>query len=249
MKLEKVLVSGSGKLFYVKGLDADYHTQFGMVKKDDLRKAASGDSVKTNTGKELFVLSPGFSDLYRKIRRGPQIVPLKDIAAIIAATGIGRESVVVDAGSGSGALACFLANIVKEVYTYEIRPDFFAIALQNVKELGLGNVKVKNKDAYAGFDEKNVDLVTLDLAEPWKAVGAAADCLNVGGFLASYSPTTPQVTDFVSAVSKEPRLMSLKTIEIIEREWEANDRKVRPKSAAIGHSGFLSFARKISKSE
>ncbi|MBI2142611.1 SAM-dependent methyltransferase, partial [Candidatus Woesearchaeota archaeon] len=31
----------------------------------------------------------------------------------------------------------------------------------------------------------------------------------------------------------------------IERQWEVSERKVRPKSAAIGHSGFISFARKI----
>ena len=37
----------------------------------------------------------------------------------------------------------------------------------------------------------------------------------------------------------------IKTSEIIEREWDVDDRKVRPRSQAIGHSGFITFARKI----
>ncbi len=245
MKVQKLLVSGTGKVFYVKSLDSDYHTQFGFVKKDDLGKAMDGEAVITSSGKELFVVSPVFIDAYSRIRRGPQVIPLKDIAEIIAFTGINKESVVVDAGTGSGAVACFLAKIVRQVFTYEIRDDFAAIAEENVRSLELPNVTVRKKDVYAGIEEKNVDVVILDLAEPWKAVDAAANALKVGGFLVSYSPTIPQVSDFVSAVGKDQRFINLKTTEIIERQWEVSERKVRPKSAAIGHSGFLSFARKI----
>ncbi|MBI2574919.1 tRNA (adenine-N1)-methyltransferase [Candidatus Woesearchaeota archaeon] len=245
MKVGKLLVSASGKVFYVKSLDSDYHTQLGFVKKEDLGKAGDGGAVRTSTGKELFVLSPAFIDSYSKIRRGPQIIPLKDIAAIIAFTGINKESVVVDAGSGSGALACFLAKIVRQVFTYEIRDDFAAIAEENVRSLELPNVTVRRKDVYGGIEEKSVDAVILDLPEPWRAIEAAANALKVGGFLVSYSPTIPQVADFVAAVGKSRSFINLKTTEIIERQWEVSERKVRPKSAAIGHSGFLSFARKI----
>ena len=35
-------------------------------------------------------------------------------------------------------------------------------------------------------------------------------------------------------------------IEMIERKWDVYGRKVRPKSAGIGHSGFLTFVRRIS---
>lgn len=245
MKVGKLLVSRAGKVFYVKSLDSDYHTQLGFVKKDDLRKAIDGEAVRTSSGKELFAISPMFIDSYSKIRRGPQVVPLKDIAAIIAFTGINKESVVVDAGSGSGAIACFLAKIVRQVFTYEIRDDFAAIAEENVRSLELPNVTVRRKDVYSGIEEKGVDLVVLDLPEPWRAIEAAADALKVGGFLVSYSPTIPQVADFVAAVGKHQGFINLKTTEIIERHWEVSDRKVRPKSAAIGHSGFISFARKI----
>ena len=170
---------------------------------------------------------------------------MKDIGLILSETAINNKSVVVDAGSGSGALACFLANIAKEVISYEIREDFVKIVEHNIGYLGLKNVKVRNKNIYDGIDEKNVDLVVLDLPEPWKAAESAKNALKVGGFLISYSPSIPQTMDFVNTIRKYEDFVYLKTSEIIEREWEIDERKVRPRSQAIGHSGFISFARKI----
>lgn len=241
----KLLVSATGRVFYVKSADQDYHTQFGFVKKEDLKGAVPGQAVKTSLGKELFVLDAGFADQYARIRRGPQIIPLKDLGPVIAVTGIGKDSVVIDAGTGSGAAACFLARVAGHVYSYEIREDFHRIAEANVKLLGLKNITLHLQDAKKGFREKNADLVLLDMPDPWECVAAAKDALAVGGFLASYSPTTPQVADFVKAVLATPGLIHVKTVEVIEREWEVSERKVRPRSAAIGHSGFLTFARKI----
>lgn len=243
-----VLIAEDGRKFYVRSLDEDFHTQYGFVGKAALAKAKAGGAVKTNTGKEFFVMEPSFMDLYGRIKRAPQIIPRKDIAAIIAETGIGKSSSIVDAGTGSGALALFLANIAKKVVTYEIREDFAKVAEENVKLLQMKNITVKKKDVYNGIDEKNVDVVTLDLPEPWKAIEPAAKALKVGGFIVSYSPTTPQVNDFIAAAAaaKNNSLIHVKTIEIIEREWEFDQRIIRPKSQPIGHSGFLTFVRKIS---
>ncbi|MBI2208234.1 tRNA (adenine-N1)-methyltransferase [Candidatus Woesearchaeota archaeon] len=241
--MARVLINKFGKRFLVKDTSKDMHTQFGYFNKKDL-KAKSG-KIKTNTGKEFTIFNPFFIDLYKKIKRNAQIIPLKDIGLIVSETGVNNKSKVVDAGAGSGALACFLANIAKEVTTYEIRGDFIEIVKNNIKFLNLKNVKIKNKNIYDGIDEKNVDLVVLDLPEPWKALESAEKSLKAGGFLASYSPTMPQVMDFVDAIRKNDNFAYLKTSEIIEREWEVEERKVRPRSQAIGHSGFLSFARRI----
>jgi tRNA (adenine57-N1/adenine58-N1)-methyltransferase catalytic subunit len=247
MAVTKMLISDDGKRFYVKNPNEDFHTQFGFVKSAEISAAKPGDIVKTNTGKELSVFEPDFVDLYYKIKRAPQIIPLKDVAAIISITGIGKESRIVDAGTGSGALSLFLANIAKEVVTYELREDFAKVAQENIDSLEMKNVKVKNKNIYDGIDEKNVDVVTLDLPEPWKAVEPAIKALKVGGFLVSYSPTTPQVSDFVAEANKHGCLVLIKTIEIIEREWEFRERVVRPLSQQIGHSGFLTFVRMVKK--
>jgi len=52
-------------------------------------------------------------------------------------------------------------------------------------------------------------------------------------------------SDFVNKINIDENFVHVKTSEIIEREWEIDQRRVRPKSQAIGHSGFISFVRKI----
>jgi len=228
--------------FLVKDTNNDYHTKHGYFKKQDLKK---GPKIKSNTKKEFTIFDPYFIDLYRKIKRDAQIIPLKDIGLIVSETGINKNSKIVDAGSGSGALCCFLANIAKEVTTYEIREDFIEIVKKNIIFLGLKNIKIKNKNVYDGISEKNIDLIVLDVPEPWKAINAAKKALKTGGFLVSYSPTIPQTQDFINQINNNKNFVHLKTSEIIEREWEVDGRRVRPKSQQIGHSGFISFVRKI----
>ena len=247
MAIKKVLITKQSRKFYAKSLDEDLHTQYGFVKKEDLNTAKDGDLLNSNTSKEFFIFSPSFIDLYRKIKRDAQIIPLKDIGFIIAETGVTKESRILDAGSGSGALACFLASIAKEVITYEIREDFIEIVSKNIDFLNLKNIKVKKINIFDNVEEKNIDIATLDVPEPWKAVENCSMALKPGGFLVSYSPSVPQVADFVNAIRKNDSFVYIKTAEIIEREWEVEERKVRPKSSGIGHSGFLSFARKVTK--
>lgn len=239
----KLLITHTNQKYLYK--NQDLHTQFGYIKKDEIEKSQPGTELKTNTGKSLFVIEASFIDLYEKIKRQAQIIPLKDVGAIIATSGINKDSIVIDAGSGSGALACLLAHLVKHVYTYDIREDHLKVTLHNIEFLGLQNVTAKLKDIYNGIDETNGDLVTLDVPEPWKALNTCCSILHPGGFIMSYSPSIPQVSDFVEALQKTPSLIYIKTIELIEREWEFQARKIRPKSRGIGHSGFLSFARKV----
>lgn len=242
-KTEKILINSEGKKFFVSDASKDYHTKFGFFKAADLKK--NGAVIKTSMGKEFIIFNATESDRYSKIKRLAQIIPLKDIGAIITITGINKESTVVDAGTGSGALALMFSRFVKKVVSYEIREDCYKVAKENVEKLGVKNLILKNKDVFSGIAEKNVELVVLDLAEPWNAVDSATKALKIGGFLVSYSPTVPQVGDFVEKVKATKGLIYLKTIEIIERDWEIDGRKQRPKSQQIGHSGFLSFVRRV----
>ncbi len=240
----KILLTKTGRKFFVKDVEHDFHCQYGYVKANELKKAKAGDRLKTNTGNELLVAEPQFIDLYQKIKRGPQIIAPKDIGSIIAETGINKNCVVVDAGGGSGALCFFLANICKKVITYEVREDFVEILKKNKEFLSLKNITIKNKDIYNGIDEKKLDLITLDLPEPWKVIGHAEKALKPGGFLVSYSPSIPQVSDFAEAVKKS-ELIVLKTKEVLERKWEFDERKIRPYTKMLAHTGFLTFCRKV----
>jgi len=244
--IKKILITNSGKRFFVRELNQDYHTQYGFVKKQDLKKAKQGRVLKTNKGTELKVFDPSFIDLYSKIKRGAQIIMPKDIGLIITETGIGKNSRVLDAGSGSGALACFLANIVKEVISYEIRKDFYKLVKNNIELLGLENIKLKNKDIYKTKPkEKNIDVIILDLPEPWKALDNVKGSLKPGGFLVTYSPSITQVMKTINKLNEMKEFAYIRTIEALEREWYIDGKKVRPRSDMIAHTGFLSFVRKV----
>jgi len=60
---------------------------------------------------------------------------------------------VLEIGTGSGYQAAVLAEIVKEVYTIEIRSVLADRASRTLKELGYTNVKVRFADGYNGWEE------------------------------------------------------------------------------------------------
>ena len=230
------------KHFYVDDFSRDFSTQYGSIKKADLKRTGK---IMSSQKKDFSIFDASFIDNYKRIKRMPQIIPLKDIGFIISKTGIGPQSIVVEGGTGSGALALMLARYCKKVYSYEIEKEHLEIAKHNMEDLGFKNITLKNKSMYDKIDEKDVDLVCLDLPAPWQAIGSASKALKPGGFIVSYSPTIIQTADFVNALAEKEGMIHLKTVELIEREWEVDKRKVRPKSKTTIHSGFLTFGRKI----
>lgn len=243
-ELDREVITVKALRYYVTDLSKDFHTKYGVISKKDLNKK-DGSTIKSSMGKEFVIFTSQFADDFRKLRRAPQTVIPKDFGAIIAETGLGKEDIVVDAGTGAGALACALANICKKVITYDIRQEHIDVAKENIAFLGIKNVAIKNKDITKGIDEKNVDLITLDVPEPWQAVAAAKKALKIGGWLVAYTPTIIQASQFVDAIEKNDSFLFDSTIEIIKRNWIVEGRRLRPSSAEIGHTAFLTFIRKI----
>jgi len=60
---------------------------------------------------------------------------------------------VLEIGTGSGYQAAVLAEIVKDVYTIEIRKSLADMAEKRFREFGYKNVNVKYADGYFGWEE------------------------------------------------------------------------------------------------
>ena len=60
---------------------------------------------------------------------------------------------VLEIGAGSGYQAAILAEIVKEVFTIEIRKGLAERAAERLKDLGYRNIRVKYADGYFGWQE------------------------------------------------------------------------------------------------
>lgn len=235
--IKKVLLRLDKKYYWAEG---DLHTNYGVVKEKDLKE--HNNVVKSHKDKEFLIFDANFVDQLEKIKRGPAIMIAKDIGAVIANTGISKDSIVLDAGTGCGVTASFLARFVKKVFTYEVNKDFFNLAKKNFEFLGIENVEQKNLDVYEGILEKDLDLIVLDLPEPWRALEHAYKSLKSGCFLVAYLPTITQVSELVS---NSKGFLHEKTLEVLEREWHVEGKKVRPKNQMLGHTGFLVFLRKV----
>ena len=244
MKIKKILETKQGEKYSIRDLDKDFHTKYGVIKSGDLKKAKDGDIILSDHHEECAVYSPSFIDIYRKIDRLAQIPLLKDIGFIIAELGLGRDSVVIEGGSGSGGVSCFLANVVKKVHTFEIKDEHVKIVEKNILDLDLKNIDIHKKSMYEDLVIKDADAVFLDLPEPWNAIDPSKNALKLGGFLVSYSPNLTSVNEFVNSLTKNKSFSYIKTVEIIEQPWEVQDKRIKPISEKQ-HSGFISIARKI----
>jgi tRNA (adenine57-N1/adenine58-N1)-methyltransferase len=223
------------------------HTHKGIVQFDDLLGREYGIIVESS-GHEFAVFKPIVADTtLLKMRRQTQIVYPKDSALIIVNCGIGPGSRVVEAGTGSGSLTAMLANTVRptgHIYSYELREEFISTAKKNLERANVSDwVEIKNMDVTKGIEERNVDVIVLDLATPWLVIPFARDALKGSGVLSSYSPTIEQTQKTVKAL-EENAFGDIQTFESLVRKILVREGKTRPETFMVGHTGYMTFARK-----
>ncbi|MEM2874983.1 MAG: tRNA (adenine-N1)-methyltransferase [Candidatus Hadarchaeales archaeon] len=242
-----ILVDERGRKYLTRAESRKLQTNLGVVDLGEAVGKEPGCRLRSHIGREFVVLLPSPADYLEKIKRVPQIMLPKDAAQIVAHTGVGPGYMVVDAGTGSGALAIFLGNLVRpdgRVVSYEVREDFAEVARENVRLAGLeGVVEIKLKDICGGIDEKDLDLITLDIPRPELVLPHAERALKPGGYLSVFAPCVEHLQRFYREV-RNFGFIGLKTIECLVREIVVMDSGTRPSSRMIAHTGYLTFARR-----
>lgn len=243
-----ILIDESGRTYLTKAERRQLHTKFGVVELGEAIGKEPGARLRSHLGKEFVLLRPSITDYMQKLRRSPQIMLPKDAAQIVAHTGVGPGSLVVDAGVGSGSLAIFLGNLVRpdgRVVSYEVREDFARLAEENIRLAGLAEIiTVKLKDIYEGIDEQDLDLVTLDLPQPERVLPHAERALKPGGYLSVFAPCVEHLQRIYREFPNF-RFTNVRTIECLVRDFEVNACCTRPSTRMIAHTGYLTFARRI----
>jgi tRNA (adenine57-N1/adenine58-N1)-methyltransferase len=248
--ITRILIDKDGNQYYQKDAKK-VATHFGEMSAEAINNAMDGDTILSNTHEKLTVLTPTWLDHYKRLTRGPQIMLLKDLGVIAAETGMGADSIVGDAGTGSGAAACYFARHVKHVMSFDVVPEHTAIGQKNADELGITNATFMTHDVYTSIppavvdgEERSYDVFVLDNPEPWLAL-AHMNVLKIGGYVVGYMPSINQTAEFARALQEHPQFQYARTVELMERVWAIKGMRVRPSSDSIGHTGFLVFARKI----
>ena len=229
---------------------AQFHHHHGVLPHDDIIGIEEGTTLESSRGWPLVLLRPRLADYALKMPRGAAVVYPKDSGAILVWADIKPGNVVVEAGTGSGALTMALSRAVGgsgRVISYEVREDHAALAQKRIKgffgeippqiDLRIGSVE-------QGISDHEPDRVILDLPEPWHSVQPAASHLAPGGIFCCYLPTVPQVQEVRAAIDGTGSFLDVMTFEMMMREWAVDGRSVRPSHRMIGHTGFITVARK-----
>ncbi len=230
---------------------AVFHTHIGNVGHDELIGQAEGVRVTSSRGHSLLAVKPTMADFTRAMPRIATVVYPKDLGAILVYGDIFPGARVLEAGAGSGAVTIALLRAVGErgsLVSYDLRPDMIERARTNVAAAipDPANLVLKQGDVYEGFEERGLDRVVLDLPEPWRVVPHAASALAPGGIFLSFLPTVLQVYDLALALEKDGRFDVIETAEVMMRTWSVGRRSVRPDHRMVGHTGFITTARRCS---
>ncbi|MGH7496870.1 MAG: tRNA (adenine-N1)-methyltransferase [bacterium] len=221
-----------------------------LLPHDQIIGHTEGFLMRSQREVRYWVFRPTLNEHVVLMPRGATVIYPKDLGVILQYADIYPGAKVVEAGLGSGALATTLLRMVGpegEVISYEVRRDFIENAKKNLR-VYLGeapNHLVREMNIYESFEEEEVDRLLLDLPEPWRVVPLAAPKLRYGAIICSYSPTILQVKAFTESLRRSKCFAAITTLETLLRRWHLENMSVRPELRMIGHTGFLTFARKV----
>jgi tRNA (adenine57-N1/adenine58-N1)-methyltransferase len=251
-----VLVDKVGRRHRVRLSAGERHSiHSGLIQHDDVIGRPEGVVVTTQMGARLLAVRPTFAEQVTGRRRQTQPIYPKDLGAILVGADIHPGARVLEAGTGTGALTMAALRAVGEqgsVVSYEVREEFLEAAKRGIAEtLGAipDNLTLKLGDAYAGFEERDMDRVLLDLAEPWQAVPGVKVALRPGGIVFAHCPNVSQVQRFFDCLREVRGFGMLEAFEVLQRGWTVRGRSMRPSHRMVAHTGFLCFARRLAEDE
>jgi tRNA (adenine57-N1/adenine58-N1)-methyltransferase len=205
-----------------------------------------GETVETHLGEAFTARKLRGPDLFNHFERtGAPMMP-RDIGLVVGHTGLGGADEVLDAGTGTGVLSAYMGRCGATVTTYERDPEFADVARENMRLAGVDDrVDVRAGDVTEEVDDLGrFDVLTLDTGDAAAVVARAPALLRDGGYVAVYSPFVEQTREVVET-AREAGLGEIETLETIQREMDFDDRGSRPSTGGVGHTGYLTFARRV----
>jgi tRNA (adenine57-N1/adenine58-N1)-methyltransferase len=235
---------------------AEYHTHRGGLAHDDLIGKPEGSLVVSPVGTPYLALRPRLADYVLSMPRGAQVIYPKDAAQILMWGDIFPGARVLEAGAGSGALACSLLQAVGSegrVVSYEVRADHAEHAERNVRQF-FGDLpdhwSLRVADLAALADQspaERFDRVVLDMLAPWEHLDTVAKALVPGGVLVGYVATTTQLSRLVEDLRAQQCWTEPQAWETLMRPWHVVGLAVRPEHRMQGHTAFLVTARRLAE--
>ncbi|MFC4449261.1 tRNA (adenine-N1)-methyltransferase [Halorussus aquaticus] len=234
---------------YLREPGEELQTDLGVV--DVPEDVEPGQTLESHLGEPFEVRALRGPDLFNHFERtGAPMMP-RDVGLIVGHTGVASGDRVLDAGTGTGVLSGYLGRMGADVTTFERDPEFAEVARGNMDladvadrvDVRVGDVTEEIADASEDDALGEFDVLTLDTEDAPEVVAHAPDLLVRGGFVAVYSPFVEHTREVVES-AREAGLADVETLETIQRRMDFDDRGSRPSTAGVGHTGYLTFARR-----
>lgn len=247
-----LLLDARGRRYLVKlKTDGEFQYHAGTLSHAEIIGCQEGTALRSSSDARLIAVRPRLADYTLRMKRGPQVVYPKDVGPILVWGDVGPGMTVVEAGTGSGALTMALVRAVGpsgRVVSVDRREDHAAGAGEAISgffgEIP-ANLDLRVGEAADVIGEVGPERIILDLPDPSELVEAAGGDLVDGGVITAYVPTVPQVQRFREALIASEAFADLYSFEVLHREWVADGRSVRPEHQMVGHTGFITVARRI----
>lgn len=254
------------------------HSHLGCFHHDDIINKPFGskwNARKSHSSSDgsgyMYALFPSPSLYTHVLSHRTQIIYLPDASWIIAILGLRPGSIVIESGTGSGALSHHILKTISpygHLYTFEYHQERAEKAIQDFKEHGyisdnkqLVTVECKDITEPEGFGRCGIaDAVFLDLPCPWKAILSAKSALKdrYPCHICSFSPCIEQIQQTCKELKKhgfydlnmveilsrpyEVKMLRYKDIDSIENETDHSMLCSRPIQELRGHTSYLLFA-------
>jgi tRNA (adenine57-N1/adenine58-N1)-methyltransferase len=224
-------------------------THYGSIEASEILKLPT--RCRTSIGTEVLIYLPSYSDFVLNMKRGAQIIYPKDVASILLYGDIWAGSVVLEIGSGSGALTLALVlSVGDNGYVYSVdnnsknqyRAAKTIERFLHFKKVSSRNYEFIEKEAEsADVNEisRNISHIVTDIPEPWQVVNTMKFKDTIKWI--SYLPNISQV-QLLNSTLVGSGYSNICIKEVLEREWIVKDKIVRPEHSIKGHTGFLVFA-------
>jgi len=226
-----------------------YSTIAGILRGEDLIGLRWGTVLELQAGR-AYLLQPTRREIQEYLfKRVGQVIYPKDQGYIVVASSIEPGMTIVEAGVGSGFLTSVLASLLRcrgRIIGYDVRREALETTRFNLSLLGLEScVELRLGDIREGVPEKNIDMLVLDMPDPWEALKSLHPSLKAGAVSVVFVPTYNQVEKIYTSVVAKGYYVLVEAVEILRRPLEVKEGAIRPSTQIIGHTGFIVMLRKI----
>jgi len=213
-----------------------FENKYGIFRHSQFIGQPFGSKISAARGWVL-ALAPTPELWARALPHRTQIVQSLDSANVAFELGLTDGSVVLEAGTGSGAATVAFARACApsgRVYSVEFnasrvekaRTDFCAMGLlDSLVDVRHGDVCAPEEDLLPGV---SFDAVFLDVPEPWHAMDFVRKRAKPQARVAAYSPCLEQVQKTCAALRDVLHADDIVTVEARLREFELNEVEFQP---------------------